>query len=205
MQHQCSGILPKTSFKAPVLHLMPKQTTFQARFTPFTEAISSFNSVVASFNDESNNDIVARQLKFKRVLQWLWAINQGNLIPISPIQPAPGPSKQKWKIQQHSLTIQPAQLPGVFQTPPPPTTNIGSFSTDPQLTLTMANIADLFQQQYTDERKSKEQKEPSWSRFTTNAKTIILWAMTNDSSNAATHPTTTCLNFCTQRTAFTVL
>jgi len=66
----------------------------------------------------------------------------------------------------------------------------------------MAKIADLFQQQYTDETRSKDQKEPSWSRFTTNAKAIFLRAMTSDSSTAAIEPTATFLEFCKQRTAF---
>ena len=173
-------------------------------FTLYMETISSINSIIASFNDDTNDAIVARQQQFKRILQWLWAVNQRHLIPVSPIQPAPGRLEQAWKTQQHLLTIQPVQLPGSFATPPPsiaPPT--GTFSTDPQLTLTMAKIADLFQQQYTDESKSKEMKEPSWSRFTSNAKTIILRAMTSDSTTAASDPTSTFLEFCNQRTAFT--
>jgi len=35
-------------------------------FSLFTEAVSSINSIVASFNDETNADIVARQMQFKR-------------------------------------------------------------------------------------------------------------------------------------------
>ena len=167
-------------------------------FSLFTEAITSINSFVASFNDDTNDAIANRQQQFKCLLQWLWAVNQGNLIPLSPIQPAPGPTEQAWKTQQHELSIQSAQLPGNFQTPHPITTNSSTVSMDPQLTLTMAKIADLFQQQYTDETKAKEQKEPSWARFTTNAKTIFLRAMTIDSSTAAIDPTPTFLEFCTQ-------
>ena len=50
--------------------------------------------------------------------------------------------------------------------------------------------------------RAKELKEPSWTRFTSNSKTIILCAMTTDSTTPATDPTPTFLEFCTQCTAF---
>jgi len=173
-------------------------------YSLFIESISSINSWVASFNDETNAEIEARQQLFKRFLQWIWAVNQGNLIPVTPIQPAPGPVEQQWKADLHHLHIFRGILPGVVNTPLVTPNHPTGPSANPsdQLTLAMAKIADLFQKQYSDEVKTKEQKEPGWARFTSVSKTIILRAMTTDSLSAATDPTTTFTEFCNQRTAF---
>jgi len=170
-------------------------------FGIFMEAKSSVNSWVASFNDESNQAILDRQLEFKRLLQWLWAVNQDLLIPTSPIQPSPGPMEQQWHSNLHQLHIQSAALPGTANPNPTPTQGI-TVTAPPELTLAMAKIADTFQLKHSDDTRAKELKEPSWTRFTTNAKTIILRAMTTDSATPATDPTPTFLEFCTQRTAF---
>jgi hypothetical protein len=73
---------------------------------------------------------------------------------------------------------------------------------DPQFSLTITKMADLFQQKHNDYATAEEQKEPSWSHFTTNAKNIILRAMTSDATTAASDPTPAYLEFCTQCTAF---
>ena len=171
-------------------------------FSIFREAISSVNSWVANFNDETNDAIVNRQSEFKRIFQWLWAVNQ-KLISPTPIQPDPHPRVQQWQENLHQNFIQPQLLPGHPITNPPsgPTHSTGS-QLDSQLTLAMTKIADLFQQQHSDEVKTKEQKEPGWSRFTTNSKMIILRAMTTDSLDPAEQPTESFTEFCSQRTAF---
>jgi len=171
-------------------------------YSIFQEAKSSVNSWVATFEDDTNQAIIDRQQDFKCLLQWLWAVNQGNLIPTSPIQPTPGHLEQQWRQQLHQLHIQSASYPSTHPTNPATTLQGITVTAPPELTLAMAKIADTFQLKHSDDTKAKELKEPSWTRFTSNAKTIILRAMTTDSTNPATELTPTLLEFCTQRTAF---
>jgi len=108
-------------------------------YSIFTEAKSSVNSWVASFNVETNQAILDRQIEFKRLLQWLWAVNQELIIPVSPIQPVPGPLEQQWKSDLHQLHIQHTAQPGVNHTAPAHPQGI-SVSAPPELTLAMAKM-----------------------------------------------------------------
>ncbi len=63
-------------------------------------------------------------------------------------------------------------------------------------------VADLFQQQHTEETRAKEHKEPGWSRFNNQSKLIILCAMTTNSLDAAISPTSFYTEFCSQHRAF---
>ena len=177
-------------------------------YSLFVEAVTSINSWISSFDDDNNAAIEERQQPFKRILQWFWGVNQGNLIPITPIQPAPGPVEQQWKQELHHLHIHRGLLPNSGPAPGPRSSNqqpnspSATSAHSDQLTLAMAKIADLFQKQYSDDVKAKEQKEPGWARFTSASKSIILRAMTTDSDSEATEPTASFAEFCNQRTAF---
>jgi hypothetical protein len=158
-------------------------------YSLFCEAVSSTNSWVAAFDDETDDAISQRQNEFKKVLQWLWATDRGDILPTTPIQPAPGQLEQQWKKNLHQLHTQ--QNPNPLLSPQQQNITGSTMGSpyDPQLSLAITKMADLFQQKHTDEAIAKEQKEPSWSRFTTNAKNIILRAMTSDATTAASDPT----------------
>eukprot|EP00590_Aulacoseira_subarctica_P011756 CAMPEP_0172426660 /NCGR_PEP_ID=MMETSP1064-20121228/38552_1 /TAXON_ID=202472 /ORGANISM="Aulacoseira subarctica , Strain CCAP 1002/5" /LENGTH=301 /DNA_ID=CAMNT_0013170393 /DNA_START=48 /DNA_END=950 /DNA_ORIENTATION=+ len=132
----------------------------------YQEALTSINSWIASFDDDDNTIIQNRQSNFRHILQWLWAVHQGNLIPVTPIQPSPGPRERQWKSVTHQNHLLSGKFPSATLTQA--MGNLSTTSAAPpteqssQLTSTLAKIADIFQQQHTEDSKQKELKEPGW-------------------------------------------